>query len=177
MEEPSLFRAIDGRRGRSWAVGVSILFLRRKTSHRASRARPGAPIRAVYVALRSLEGLTSFESFYDHLRRIQQQNSERIMDINTNVAGGNVRELELRRCEELWFDDGTVVLEAEGIGFKVYRGHPARNSSVFADMFSIALPKLDGQTFDGCALIQLSDPSEQLRYFLLAMNDSTYDFF
>jgi hypothetical protein len=85
---------------------------------------------------------------------------------------------ELQRCEELWFDDGNVVLEAEGIGFRVYRGYLARNSSVFADMFSIPLPHpetpKEGQdTIEGCALIQMNDSAEHLRYFLLAMNDST----
>ena len=35
---------------------------------------------------------------------------------------------ELERCNELWFDDGTVVLQAENVIFRVYMGILIRHS-------------------------------------------------
>ena len=44
------------------------------------------------------------------------------------------------RCEDLWFEDGNVVLRAEDTYFKVYEGILSRESPVFVDMFSLPHP-------------------------------------
>lgn len=38
---------------------------------------------------------------------------------------------ELERCNELWFDDETVVLQAENVIFRVYMGILIRHSEFF----------------------------------------------
>jgi hypothetical protein len=45
-----------------------------------------------------------------------------------------------RNHEEFWFEDGNIILHAEGVNFKVYRGNLARHSVVFANLFKDAQP-------------------------------------
>lgn len=40
----------------------------------------------------------------------------------------------MQPSNDVWFDDGNVILQAESTLFKVYRGILAQNSSVFHDM-------------------------------------------
>ncbi|KAJ7167231.1 hypothetical protein C8R43DRAFT_984555 [Mycena crocata] len=44
------------------------------------------------------------------------------------------------RSTDVWFDDGTVILQAEQTLFRVYRGVLAAQSTIFRDMFSISQP-------------------------------------
>ena len=41
---------------------------------------------------------------------------------------------------ELWFPDGSIVLQAEAIYFKIYAGILSQASPVFRDMFSLPQP-------------------------------------
>lgn len=78
------------------------------------------------------------------------------------------------RRSDLWFEDGNVVLEAEGTFFKVYRGNLARHSSVFAAMFSFPQPKTQSdpsESVEGCPIVHMPDAATHLRYFLIALND------
>lgn len=80
---------------------------------------------------------------------------------------------DYRRDSELWFDDGNIVLEAEGVAFKVYRGNLARHSSVFASMLSFPQPESSSmELYDGCPIVHMPDSAEHMRYFLAAINDS-----
>ncbi|KAI0784186.1 hypothetical protein C8Q75DRAFT_868489 [Abortiporus biennis] len=83
-------------------------------------------------------------------------------------------ETEPKRCQELWFEDGTIVLQAEDSTlFRVYAGHLSRYSIVFADMLS--LPKSPNYNcndqHEGCPLVKLSDSSSNLRAYLLSILD------
>ncbi|KAH8101948.1 hypothetical protein BXZ70DRAFT_86681 [Cristinia sonorae] len=60
---------------------------------------------------------------------------------------------------DVWFDDGNVVLVAEGHSFRVHRGMLIRKSLVFADMFAMAHPRDDGLV-EGCPIIPLFDTSK-----------------
>ncbi|KAL1938106.1 hypothetical protein VTO73DRAFT_11935 [Trametes versicolor] len=71
------------------------------------------------------------------------------------------------RDQEFWLDDGTIILIARGIGFRVYRGLLAAQSPIFQDTFSCASPsKSAGESFDGCPVVHLNDSPEDLRYLL-----------
>jgi hypothetical protein len=82
--------------------------------------------------------------------------------------------IALKRCHELWFDDGNVVLEAEGVGFKVYKGYLAKQSPVFAAMFTIPASQSLGEMYEDCPLVHMPDPYGCLRYLLVAMHDPRY---
>ncbi|TFK47453.1 hypothetical protein OE88DRAFT_1666251 [Heliocybe sulcata] len=84
--------------------------------------------------------------------------------------GSSARGAELSKCEDLWFDDGTIVLQAEQTLFRVYRGLLVQNSEIFADMFS--LPTLNsggGDLIEGCQVVFLHDTAQELTHFLKAI--------
>ena len=72
------------------------------------------------------------------------------------------------RDEELWFEDGNLILRAGEVEFKVYQGPLAAHSPVFDDMLS--LPQPDGEPVykerSLCPVVNLSDSPEDLRHFL-----------
>ncbi|TCD66509.1 hypothetical protein EIP91_001285 [Steccherinum ochraceum] len=73
------------------------------------------------------------------------------------------------RHTSLWFEDGNVVLIAEGVAFKVHRSVLALRSSVFKDMFSFPQPQRQSDsedTFDGCPAVTLSDQMSHVRIVL-----------
>ena len=68
----------------------------------------------------------------------------------------------------MWFEDGNVILVAQGIGFRVYKGALGRASEVFGDMFTLAKPS-DPNTVEGCPVVELSDKAEDFLYLLDAV--------
>ena len=76
------------------------------------------------------------------------------------------------RDEELWYHDGSVVLEAQGTYFKLYREILAQASPVFKDMFAFPQNPTDCETYDGCPLVHMPDVVQDLRPFLRATHDS-----
>jgi len=80
----------------------------------------------------------------------------------------------LIRSQDVWYDDGNVVIQTENIVFKVFRGILASNSAVFADMFSVPQPTHDAgpDVYDSCPLIQIYDTPEDARHFLKAIHDA-----
>ncbi|EIN04253.1 hypothetical protein PUNSTDRAFT_138648 [Punctularia strigosozonata HHB-11173 SS5] len=78
---------------------------------------------------------------------------------------------QLTRCDELWYEDGSIILAAEGIGFKVYRMLLAQHSAVFADMLALSEPSANIDPLHGCPLVHMPDSAEELRYLLLAIHD------
>lgn len=73
-----------------------------------------------------------------------------------------------KRDEHLWFDDGNVILVAEGLGFRVYRGILGRHSEVFRDMFTLAQPPANDER-EGCPIVELSDTASELMCLLGAL--------
>ena len=71
---------------------------------------------------------------------------------------------------EPWLEDGNVVLVAEGTAFRVFRSVLSKNSDVFCDMFMLP-QRTDAETFDGCPVVHLADPMEEVRDVLLALFD------
>ena len=80
---------------------------------------------------------------------------------------------DLRRDEEFWYEDGTIVLLAGDVSFRVYKGVLAAHSPIFADMFSIPQPDTLSQSLSSesqpCPTVRVSDSSEDLRYVLRAL--------
>lgn len=78
---------------------------------------------------------------------------------------------ELQKCATLWFEDGTVVLQAQTTLFRVYTGILARHSPFFKSLFTLPQPA-DGDQYDGCPLVHLAgDNAQDAHDFLLALHD------
>jgi hypothetical protein len=69
-----------------------------------------------------------------------------------------------RNHDEFWFSDGNIVLHADGIGFKVYRGVLARHSVIFANMFDDAQPGEDELL--GIPVVPLFDSAQDVEVLL-----------
>ncbi|KZP28181.1 hypothetical protein FIBSPDRAFT_275953 [Athelia psychrophila] len=71
---------------------------------------------------------------------------------------------------DIWFEDGNVVIQAEGKQFKVHRGVLAANSSIFKDMFAMPQPLAEGEkTVEGCPVIHVSDSAADIAIVLRAL--------
>ncbi|TFK79702.1 hypothetical protein K466DRAFT_505139 [Polyporus arcularius HHB13444] len=75
---------------------------------------------------------------------------------------------QLRRHEEFWLNDGTIVLVAQDTAFRVYRGLLASQSTVLRDMLAASGPDA-ADLFEGCPVVHLSDPPEELTHLLRAI--------
>ncbi|KAJ7660355.1 hypothetical protein DFH06DRAFT_394263 [Mycena polygramma] len=73
----------------------------------------------------------------------------------------------------LWFNDGTLVLQAGGSSFRVYGGMLGAYSPIFHAM--LELPQPDGaDSIHGCPVVRLDDSERDLRYFLRALFDHEF---
>ncbi|EIW56926.1 uncharacterized protein TRAVEDRAFT_128344 [Trametes versicolor FP-101664 SS1] len=73
------------------------------------------------------------------------------------------------RDKDFWYDDGTIILVAGSVEFRVYKGILSENSSVFRDMFSLPQPPIPSTalpTADGCPVVHLSDSPKDWRHVL-----------
>ncbi|KAJ7142086.1 hypothetical protein C8R43DRAFT_1016273 [Mycena crocata] len=80
---------------------------------------------------------------------------------------------EPQRFEELWFEDGNVVVQAGNRQFRVFRGILAARSPVFKDMFSFPQPT-DSETVDVCPLVRFTDSAEDVTVFLKAIFEPSF---
>jgi len=74
------------------------------------------------------------------------------------------------RVQDLWFDDGTLVLQAEGSLFRIYKSILSIKSSVLRGLLS----KPPQGTVDDCPLVQLDDSADDLTYFLKSIFNPEY---
>lgn len=75
--------------------------------------------------------------------------------------------------KDIWFEDGSIILVCESIGFRVYKGILSSQSEVFRDMLSVGSPSED-ETIDGCAVVHLSDSACDALHFLKTLHDWSY---
>ncbi|KAJ7071804.1 hypothetical protein B0H15DRAFT_870292 [Mycena belliarum] len=80
---------------------------------------------------------------------------------------------EPHHVQELWFEDGNLVIEAGTSRFRVYRGVLAARSPVFHDMLSFPQPP-DAELVEGCPLVHLHDAEADVTVFLRAIYDSSF---
>jgi hypothetical protein len=78
--------------------------------------------------------------------------------------------LGLLRSDDLWFNDGNIVLRAENTVYRVHIGMLAGNSSVFRTMLALPQPAgNDAETYDGCPLVLMPDSAYDMDQFLKAL--------
>lgn len=63
--------------------------------------------------------------------------------------------------DDLWFQDGNIVLVAGDVAFKVHRSMLARHSRVFKDMFELSQPSAE-EVHDGRPVVTLHDSPHEL---------------
>ncbi|KAJ7502964.1 hypothetical protein B0H11DRAFT_2274382 [Mycena galericulata] len=73
----------------------------------------------------------------------------------------------------VWYKDGSVVLQAQNTQFRVHWGVLAQNSSFFHDMQELPQPP-DQPNVDGCPIVELSDTTEDVEYLLKALYSPTF---
>lgn len=95
----------------------------------------------------------------------------------SETFGGNIEAALDRpgfiRCIDLWYRDGSVVIQAGNVLFRVYSGILAQHSPFFYDLFSIPQPEHQ-DLYDGVPVVQVTDLAEDFRVFLIAMLDTSY---
>lgn len=72
---------------------------------------------------------------------------------------------EVVRDNELWLEDGNIVLVARNVAFRIYRGVLVTESPVFRDMLKVP-QSVNLGTIDGCLVVNVSDSPEDLRNLL-----------
>ncbi|KAJ7773928.1 hypothetical protein B0H16DRAFT_1362853 [Mycena metata] len=78
---------------------------------------------------------------------------------------------ELQRSPDFWFEDGTIVLQAGNVLYRVYRGWLASRSTVFHDTFSIPQPTEETDLIEGCPVVQIHDAAQDFGRFLKALHN------
>ncbi|TFK98497.1 hypothetical protein BDV98DRAFT_572768 [Pterulicium gracile] len=80
---------------------------------------------------------------------------------------------DLVRCPDVWYEDGTIILRANNVMFKVYKGILSAQSPVFKDMFGVSQP-FDAPSYEGCLVVDVHDTPEDLTVFLKALHQWEY---
>ncbi|KAI0806637.1 hypothetical protein C8Q74DRAFT_1189914 [Fomes fomentarius] len=75
----------------------------------------------------------------------------------------------VEKDDEVWLEDGNVILIAERVAFKVYQGLLARRSEVFRDMFTLPGGPAETEKIDGVPVVSVSDSVVNLRHLLLVL--------
>ena len=77
------------------------------------------------------------------------------------------------RSTSYWFDDGSVIIQAENTQYRIHRSLLSRHSNVFKDMFSLPQPAMDPSPLsEGCPVVFLSDKATDLEHVLSVIYDS-----
>ncbi|KZP19271.1 hypothetical protein FIBSPDRAFT_828397 [Athelia psychrophila] len=102
------------------------------------------------------------------------QRADDPIDLKSNSIDGTSL-TGLARHPELWFDDGSVVLVAEAMSFRVHRSILCKHSSVFSDIFGIPQPPDSGlETIEGCPVIRMHDSAHEFTQLLKACYDPSF---
>ncbi|KAJ7188672.1 hypothetical protein C8R46DRAFT_1055465 [Mycena filopes] len=73
---------------------------------------------------------------------------------------------------EIWYSDGSVVLQADNTQFRVHFSILALNSAFFRDMQGLPQPP-DQPTVEGCPVVELPDDVADVKYLLQALYTPT----
>ncbi|KAJ7453892.1 hypothetical protein FB451DRAFT_1281028 [Mycena latifolia] len=83
--------------------------------------------------------------------------------------------LSYPRVDHLWFPEGTLVIRAENMIFRVLKSVMAARSPVFRDMVDLPQPKSRiSDTIDDIPAVTLPDSATDVEAFLKAIFDSSY---
>jgi capsid portal protein len=72
---------------------------------------------------------------------------------------------------DIWYEDGSVVLQARNTQFRVHWGVLAQHSSFFRDMQKLPQPP-DQPNADGCPIVELQDEVADVEHLLRALYSS-----
>ena len=68
---------------------------------------------------------------------------------------------------KIWFDDGNIVLQAENVQFRFFKGILAAYSPFFRDAFAVPQPANNSEdTLEGCPVMKLPDSAADVEYML-----------
>lgn len=90
-------------------------------------------------------------------------------------AGDSLAESKLPYSpdNQFWYPDGTIIVVAQSIGFRIYKGLLAEASEMFHDMFNNASPspppsqaERSVTPSDGCPVVRVSDTAAEIRSLL-----------
>ncbi|EIN14658.1 hypothetical protein PUNSTDRAFT_130283 [Punctularia strigosozonata HHB-11173 SS5] len=68
---------------------------------------------------------------------------------------------------DVWYPDGTIILQAENLRFRVHKSILSKHSHVFRDLFSLAVPK-GAPVMEGCSILVIHDGKESTEHALKA---------
>ncbi|KAJ7879933.1 hypothetical protein B0H14DRAFT_2341092 [Mycena olivaceomarginata] len=74
---------------------------------------------------------------------------------------------------DIWFTDGSVVLQAQSTQFRVHWGVLTQNSSFFRDMQALPQANVEQPTVEGCPLVELHDDVEDVKHLLTILYNPT----
>lgn len=80
------------------------------------------------------------------------------------------RQSHPHRHEKLWFSDGSVVLVADGMSFKLHAGILEHHSVVFKNILSHSR-RASQEILDGCRVLYVTDDGFSLGELLLILYD------
>ncbi|KZT64426.1 hypothetical protein DAEQUDRAFT_732659 [Daedalea quercina L-15889] len=110
-----------------------------------------------------------------HLRAAESSPPRKRTRVETDSGITNeVKRESFTRDEKFWYDDGNIVVVAEDVGFRLYKGLLARQSDVFRDMFDLPQPASDGSRDDAlvdCAVVHVADSPAEIRSLLRVLLD------
>jgi hypothetical protein len=69
---------------------------------------------------------------------------------------------------DIWYKDGSVILQADGIQFRVHWGVLSEHSSFFRDLENLPQPP-EQPSVDGCPVVELLDSVVDVKYLLKAL--------
>jgi hypothetical protein len=78
--------------------------------------------------------------------------------------------IQVPHYDDLWFEDGNIVLITSNIAFRVHRSILSRHSRVFRNMLTIPQPA-DSLKVEDCPVMHLSDSGDDVQYFVNALYD------
>ncbi|KAJ6581602.1 hypothetical protein B0H19DRAFT_866939, partial [Mycena capillaripes] len=71
------------------------------------------------------------------------------------------------RAQDIWYVDGSVVIQSEDTQFRVHWGVLSQNSPFFRDMQRLTQHSDGDQpTVDGCPVVELHDAVEDVNHLL-----------
>lgn len=79
-------------------------------------------------------------------------------------ADNTIQAQEFTRHSSLWFDDGNIIIAAQGVGFRVHKSVLSAKSPVMKDMFSLPQPA-DAEKMEMCDVVHLEDDPFALAIF------------
>jgi hypothetical protein len=74
-----------------------------------------------------------------------------------------------QRVDELWFEDGTLILQTGLCLFRVYKGLLGARCPMF--LSTISIPTGEPELMEGCPVIHVHDAPDDVTHFLKAIHD------